>query len=100
MKHISLLLAVSLTLASCDKPAAPHAPLPPTTPTPAGVVANQFSQRLQAANGIDGSQARDEALSKLARDAAEAKNLEVTKQALEGINSAALRDEAAAACAL
>src|SRR5262245_23983848 len=70
-----------------------HVSGPPTEPT-------SLATRLEAARGITFMNQRDEALGYVARDAAQAGNVAITKEALQGMTFMARRDAAAEDCAL
>ena len=84
MKYLLLLLVVAL-FSACQKQSSTAASL---------------RGRLDAASSIMDVASRDEAFAKLATDAAEAKNAEVSKQAIGSILSVNTKDHAAEAAAL
>jgi hypothetical protein len=61
---------------------------------------NSFTSRLEAARAITFMNERDKALASVARDAARAGNVSVTKDAVQNITFMNARDDAAADCAL
>src|SRR4051812_29857400 len=91
MRRHLFIIAAAAMLSACDKPSAPAAPVAELTP---------FQLRLDAALQISAGEARDEALGKLARDAAEARDVQVTRAAVQAIGSVEVKDRAAADCSL
>ena len=94
MKYLALLLTAAL-FSACHEQSEPSASAPPTTPAAASL-----RGRLDAAEAIVGVTARDDALSKLATDAARVNDLDVTTEAIGHIIGITSKDSAAAACAL
>ncbi len=84
MKHLVLLLAL-LLFGACQKP----------VQTP-----DTLRARLEAAGVMTNVKSQDEAFAAVAKDAAAAKDIEITKQAVGRIVSMPLKDEIAEACAL
>lgn len=94
MRLIFLLMAcVVLVMAGCK-------PGDPATPPDSAGGSIELKARLDAAKAITFSGDRDQALSAVARDAAKAGDVAVTKGALGAINFTAVKDETAADCAL
>jgi len=87
-----LLAAVALVNTGCVYHER-HVSGPPTEPTP-------LATRLQAARAITFMNQRDEALGSVARDAAQAGNVAITKEALQGMTFMLRHDAAAEDCAL
>lgn len=85
MKYTSLLLLlVVLSLSACTKK-------PETS--------DSLQGRLAAAIAVDTPDSRNDLLSKLAMDAANAKNVQITTKAIESIQNPDLWDKSADACA-
>jgi hypothetical protein len=84
MKYLGLFFAAVL-LSACNKQP---------------VAASPMQGRLEAANSISEPNARNEALGKVAIDAANAKDMATTTKAIEGITLPALMNSTAATCAL
>lgn len=61
---------------------------------------SDFAGRLNAAKSINATSSKDEALSKLAIDAAAGGDGEIAKQAVEAISSTAIKDSAASQAAV
>jgi hypothetical protein len=99
LPRFTALAALSLLLVSgCrrEEPAPPHATAPPT---PATVNSGQLAARLTAALEIATVSSRDEALGKLAADAAAAGEKAVTLKAIQQVASLSDRDRYAAVAA-
>ena len=84
MKYLGLLLAVVL-LSACDKQPA---------------TASALQGRLEAALSISEPNSHNEALGKVATDAADAKDIPTTTKAIESISDPNLKNNTAAKCAL
>lgn len=84
MKYASLLILVVLSLSACTK-----------KPD----LSESLQGRLAAAVAVDTPASRNDLLSKLAMDAANAKDVQITTKAIESIQNPDLWDKSADACA-
>ena len=89
---VAILLALSIVSAGCKESRREAKETPPAGDS-------SLSSRLAAANAIGNNAKKDDALAKLAADAAQAGDALVVKEALKGMGSMTLRDTTAAEAA-
>jgi len=99
MRILWVLLVAAVLAGGCGKKAEPVRSVKVVKDTGAQT-ASALAARLEAAGQISGSSQRDEALEKVATDAAAAKDADIVKRAVNIIMASASKDRSAEACAL
>jgi hypothetical protein len=95
--YLMLLVTTAALFAACNRQP-PN--LPAGSEASARTNAASLAERLNAATQISSLSARDDALARVAVDAAKAKQTTVTKAAVQGIGTVSIKDRIAEECAL